>query len=512
MALISEWYNYGTMGFLLDRHFQADSVRRDLRNRSTDSAGTTHRDVRALALTVLAAVSVVACDGGNGSQPEPPGGGGGSSPGAARVAWSQEAPSADAVQGYAFILFIDGLGTSLSGATCSGAPGPPSFDCYATLPPMSPGRRVLELSAIDQATGLESSRSGPVTVEVAGNGRPASEPSHVADEIHEPSVTCATGEPSTCFTITLIAADIGPVRRLLPLPDGRLLVLLADGAVTMLPSGTSERPALGRAEAGVTVEAVDVAADPAFHTNQFLYLATVASEPSGRRTVSVVRVRELADRVGEAATIVADLPAARAGDPAVSLGPDGHIYLAMPSGPPADRQPYDGHVLRFTRDGAAAGHARSGSPILARGNMRPASLAWDASSRLLMASGESGGGPALAVVPVDPGSGAWPATPIRVVGADADVLRAGVDGMAVGPRIGTHLEGVSLSILGANPETLYIATLAPGDPAEIRSRYPLPLGSLTPTTLAFATNGDLIVAARPGGDNSRVRLLRLHAE
>jgi len=393
-----------------------------------------------------------------------------------------------------------------------GTPGALAFDCSAPLPRLSPGRRVLELSAVDQATGRESPRSPPLTADVASDGRPAREPGRLADEILEPSVTCATGEPSACFRVTLVAAGVGPVRRLLGLPDGRLLVLLEDGAVTMLPSGTSERPALGRAEAGATVEVADVAADPDFQTTRFLYFATVASVPRGRRTVSVVRVRELADRVGEAATIVAELPVAPAGDPALSVGPDRHIYLAMPSGPPADRHPYDGQVLRFTRDGAAAGHARSGSPILARGSMQPASLAWDAGSRLLLASGALSGGPVLAVVPIDPGSGVWPTTMIRVGGAEADVLRAGVDDVAVGPRIGTHLEGATMSILGANPATLYIATLAPGDPPDVTSRRPLPLGLLTPTALTFAHNGDLIVAASQGSDNSRVRLLRLRPE
>ena len=505
---------YGTMDVLPGRHLRAGSGRRDLRHHSTDNAGTASRRVRAIAMIMLAAAVGAACDGGNGSEPPgAPGPGGGGSPrGAARLNWSQQAPSADAVQSYAFVVFVDGTRAPLSGASCSEAPAAASFECSALLPPLSPGRRVIELSAIDQATGLEGPRSGPLDIVVASDGRPASEPRHVADEIREPSVTCATGEPSTCFTVALIADDVGPVRRLLPLPDGRLLVLLEDGAVTMLPSGTSERPELGRAEEGVTVEVADVAADPAFHTNRFLYFATIASAPRGRRTVSVVRVREVGDRVGEAATIVADLPAAAAGDPAISVGPDRHIYLAMPSGPSADRQSYDGLVLRFTHDGAAAGHARSGSPILAKGSMRPASLAWDAGSRLLMASGESGGGPALAVVPIDSGAGAWPAAMTRVGGVDADALGAGVDGLAVGPRLGTGLGGVSLSILGANPETLYIARMAPGDPPDITSRHALPLGSLAPIALAFAGNGDLIVAARPGSDSLRVRLLRLRPQ
>ena len=99
------------------------------------------------------------------------------------------------------------------------------------------------------------------------------------------------------FTGSVLAASIGPsvdcsaARR-------PLLVLLEDGAVTMLPSSTTERPDLGRAEAGRTIELADVALDPDFGTNRFLYFAAVATDAYGRRTVSVVRVRELADRMG----------------------------------------------------------------------------------------------------------------------------------------------------------------------------------------------------------------------
>src|SRR6185503_7198280 len=204
----------------------------------------------------------------------------------------------------------------------------------------------------------------------------------VARAVLSPTTACAEGTATDCFTVSVMATEIAPVRRLLPLPDGRLLVLHENGAVTMLPSGTSEQPELaGRGEAS-TVALADVAADPDFPVNRFLYFATTSRTPGGARTVSVVRVRELADRVGEPAAIVSGLPAAPAGDPAISIGPDRRIYLAMP-GPADDRagSGYGARILRFTRDGRADGNARIGSPILAQGRVRPTRLVWDASSR-----------------------------------------------------------------------------------------------------------------------------------
>ncbi len=126
-------------------------------------------------------------------------------------------------------------------------------------------------------TSLEGPRSTPLTLDIGSDGRPrpllsadsAPEPSA---SVAAPSTVCATETPTECFTVTVIARDLAPVRRLLPLPDGRLLVLLVSGAVTILPSGTSERPEFGSSGAGLIVDVVDVAADPDFGVNRFLYL------------------------------------------------------------------------------------------------------------------------------------------------------------------------------------------------------------------------------------------------
>jgi hypothetical protein len=174
--------------------------------------------------------SVAACDG-DAARPEP---GTGSSPPPAgpRIAWSQQAPSLAVVQGYSFVLFIDEARAPLTPVSCAGVTGPAGFECSAALPPLSPGSRLLALSAVDPGTGLESTRSSQLRVDVGSDGRPLprSVPSTAAlsvlDEV--PSTVCTTAGTSTCFAVGVIATAVGPVRRLLPLPDGRLIVLRED--------------------------------------------------------------------------------------------------------------------------------------------------------------------------------------------------------------------------------------------------------------------------------------------
>ena len=453
--------------------------------------------------------SIAACDG-DAPRPESDAGSG-PPPAAARIAWSQQAPSLAIVQGYSFLLFIDEARTPLPAVSCSGVTGSPGFECSAPLPALSPGARFLALSAVDPASGLESIRSSPLRVDVGSDGRPlpgSVGPTQALSVQHDvPSTACTTAGTSRCFAVGVIATEVGPVRRLLPLPDGRLIVLREDGTLMVFPSGVSERPPLGRDDTGPGSAVVDVAADPEFATNRFLYFATVGGAP-GRREVSIIRSRELADRIGEAAAIVTGLPTTSIGEPVISAGSDHHVYLAMPLDPAAERQIYDGHVLRFTRDGAAAGHARSGSPVLAQGSIRPMSFAWADRGGLLVASSGPGGFP-LATVPFDAPPGAWPAALLPVGGADTGVFSAGVRGVAF--DTGTGSTPGRLAVLGVSPEALYIATLTDGDSSRLASVEGLPLGSLTPTSAVFTHNGDLVVAARAGDDLAGTRLLLLRA-
>jgi hypothetical protein len=457
--------------------------------------------------------SIAACDG-DASRPEPDTGRG-PTPAAVRIAWSQQAPSLAIVQGYSFLLFIDDARTPLSAVSCAAVTGSPGFECSAALPALSPGARLLALATVDPASGLESARSTPpLRVDVGSDGRPlprsgGSAPALRLSGQHDvPLTACTAAGTSSCFAVGVIATGVGPVRRLLPLPDGRLIALRQDGTLTIFPSGASERPPLARDDAGPGLAIVDVAADPEFETNRLLYFATLGGAP-GRREVSIIRVRELAERTGEAAAIVTGLPISSIGEPVIAAGSDRHLYLAMPLDPTVERQFYDGHVLRFTPDGAAAGHARAGSPVLAQGSIRPMSFAWIDGAGLLVASGASGGSP-LAMVASDARPDAWPAALLPVGGASAGVFSAGVRGVASDAGTG-RMSTRRLAVLGMLPEALYMAALTEGDSPRLASVEALPLGSLTPTSAVFTRSGDLAVAARAGDDPVRTHLLLLRA-
>jgi hypothetical protein len=467
--------------------------------RRYDSVVSPYRRAVALAGVFTAIALIAACEDSSRPGQPLPATGGAPPPQVSRLAWFQSASSATIVQSYTFSLFVDGTRMALSGATCSNGPTSTDFECSGPVPALAPGRRVLEVSAADRATGLESPRSSPLAVDVGSDGRPrplasqedgAAVATDAVTAVTVPSVACTS--PEECFSVSLVATHLVPVRRLLSFADGRVLLLGERGTITILPSGVPEQVAFRteRAESNVTL--ADVGADPDFGSNRFLYFATTRRDLEGRRTVSVVRVREVAEHVGEAATIVADLPAAQTGDPSIAIGPDGSIYLAMP-GERDGGAGYAGYILRFTADGHAAGNDRNGSPILAEGPAQPARLLWDAWSRLLVGAAESGAGASLAALPGRAASASWPATPVPVAGIAAP---DGLTDLAAAPALGGSAHVAALARSGNDGAVLTLAGGTASNTGENAPPRRLPLGSLRPSAITYAGNGDLLVAAR----------------
>jgi hypothetical protein len=472
--------------------------------------------LRAGRLAVLIAVATASCS----SNTPPPSSGGspGPNPSGQRLSWSQVAGSQAIVQNYDFILFVDGNRSPLSGTSCMGIA--PAFDCLAPLPVFAPGRHVLEMSALDRTTGLESARSEQLIANttatattIFGTTRPPI--TSAAGEVPAASPDAASAVPdvacarlvSTCFAISTVSGDVGDVRRLAALPDSRLLALSSGGVAQVLPGGDRERLPIDARHAAADV--ADIAVDPDFLTNHYVYAALVASGDDGRATTSVVRFRELAGRFGEPATIAADLPAAQ-GPPAISAGPDRRLYLALPSAD--DRRgagPYDGVVLRLTREGAAAGYERARSPILAVGSSRPASFAWVDSAHLLLASAASAASQ-LSVVPLQVSETFAPAS-VPVQGVQRVPLTGGITQVAPLPVTSADPGETRVVVLGTAPPALYVARMTTGAaPAVIGIDY-VSLGGLAPVALAVDSAGDLLVSAHQFA-GSPVQLLRLRVD
>ena len=424
-----------------------------------------------------------------------------------RLAWSQAAPSQAALNGYGFILFVDGSRMSLSGVSCSAAAT--DYDCSAPLPSLSAGAHVLQMATMD--AGLESPRSESITFNGSNPAPRTVTPS--ADVVaprapmQGPWLTCFSGDASTCFAVSPVAAGLPEVERIATLPDNRVLAVFAGGVVQVLPDGVPQRVDVNRGQAA---NIAAVAIDPEFVSNRFVYLATVAPAAEGRSAVSVVRMRELAGSLGEAATIAADLPAAQ-GRPAMSIGPDRRIYLALPSagGQRSRGGPYDGLVLRLTRDGSAAGYEPVRSPVLAVGSDRPSSFAWlDAGHLVLASSGVPQGASAgLVALSVD---GGWPARMTALSVSGPNRLASGVHEIAAVPAAADAPLETKLFLLGQDPAALYLARVTGAPRTDVRSVNAIPLDAWTPTALAVDAGGDAIVAARKPGE-TRVSLLRIKA-
>jgi len=171
------------------------------------------RRLRAGRLAILIAVATASCS----SDTPPPSSGGspGPNPSGQRLSWSQVAGSLAIVQNYDFILFVDGVRSTLPGTSCTGIA--PAFDCLAPLPVFAPGRHVLELAALDRTSGLEGARSEQLianttatSTTIFGTTRPPI--TSAAGEVPATSADAASAVPdvacarlvSTCFAISTI--------------------------------------------------------------------------------------------------------------------------------------------------------------------------------------------------------------------------------------------------------------------------------------------------------------------
>lgn len=444
---------------------------------------------------VLAAV-VSACDGGAlpVPVPAPPAGGAVPITGSERLAWSQPASIFAALQDYRFDLFVDGVSTTLSDARCVENRATGVHACTAPLPPLTPGRHELQLGAVNRLNDRAGPRSASLTVTVAARtGRIVLEPS-------APPPACTPPLPTPCWAATELAPSVAPTRRILPLPDGRLLLVHDDAGLTMLPSMTTDRLPLGRAVAGTRIDIDDVAASPDFAADGMVYFAVVATG-ADRRTVRVIRGRVVGDRVGEPAILVPDLPLAGEARPALTIGSDRHLYLALPAAPGRrPRDPYAGMLLRFSTDGRAAGVGAS--PVVALAGAEPAPMVWVGDTLLMLGGGASG--PALLHLPIRREG----ARAVSAGTATAVTLHARpVADLAAGS---TAAGATAVALIAGVPRALHTGRVTSGSTPRVDGLRPLVWPGVDPQAVAYTADGDIVVAiVRP--PSAAVRIVRLRS-
>jgi glucose/arabinose dehydrogenase len=137
---------------------------------------------------------------------------------------------------------------------------------------------------------------------------------------------------------------------------------------------------------------IALAVDASFATTRLVWAAWLDESAPRARTLSVARFRDVNNRLGQRAIVVADLPVPASGDPKVAWDEGGQIFIAMPASSPDERRdPYDGSILRLAPDGSVPAGSGQRSPVLMQGFDRPTAMAADpVTHQVWVVAGETG--------------------------------------------------------------------------------------------------------------------------
>jgi glucose/arabinose dehydrogenase len=240
----------------------------------------------------------------------------------------------------------------------------------------------LLLLATLAACGGDSGSQPPPSNEPPPSGPPGGFP-----------VTTLAARDGTAFGVQVIATGLQIPWSLAFAPDGRLFISERPGRVRIFANGQLQaEPALVLTDVFTSGESgiLGLALHPDFATNHFVYLTYTATSPNGA-VARLVRFREAGNRLGEAAVLLDDVPAANIHNGSrVKFGPDRLLYVtfgdvAVPSNA-QDVSALNGKILRFNADGTSASGNRFNSPVYSFGHRNPQGLAWHPITRDLWES------------------------------------------------------------------------------------------------------------------------------
>ena len=421
--------------------------------------------------------------------------------GTERLAWTQDVAGPAAAASYRFVALIDGVQRRLLDARCSGARNGTQYECEAPLPPLGPGVHQIAVMKLDQ-DGYFSAPSEFLTLDVV----PFPVPLSAGDR------TCVTGgSTDSCFAVDVVATGLAGIRHLEWLPDGRALFVEGDSDVRILDGARIDPAYAPDRDPNTDVRIADIAVAPDFSRTRHAFMALVRTDASGTARTDIVRARELGGRLGEILTVVPELPTAPGTEPALAVGSDGRLYVAMAEAPASTSRAnlYDGRVLRFESDGRSAG--RPGWPVFARGNSSPAAIEVDAERRAWLAELHvHASSPPLSVIAPTTSSelsSETAATRIRLVNwpdeaTGVRALSVGYDRIDRSPRLYVAPSGLA---------ALLVAFELPSSTALTIAQLPLP--NIDPTAVTVLPSGVILVGGIDGRatGSSRAILLRLRA-
>jgi glucose/sorbosone dehydrogenase len=311
-----------------------------------------------------------------------------------RLEWDQPAESAAQAQALSFRLYVDNVGRPLNGAACRVTTGAAGHVCAAPLPQLGPGRHVLQLSSV--LNGVESPRSEPIDVsgdagQLTGQlnvARPEVDPQSSA-----PSMACLMTTATECYAVHVVASGLSGVSALSPAPDGRLFLIEGNARVRVVADGSLiTEPALALRDEGARLTGLTVDAW-SFPERRFVFVAWTDETRSNQLQLNVTRYREVANTLGEGATILTGIPVPRDVPSSPAVDRNGHVYVAVPASDSGPSSAGAGVVLRITRDGRVPPDNRLGLPVLVSGFSLPTSISVDPGQRRVWLGGQNPGSP-----------------------------------------------------------------------------------------------------------------------
>jgi hypothetical protein len=328
-------------------------------------------------------------------------------PGSSRLEWDQVAASAAEVGALSFRLYINSFLGALVDVHCSDTPGQTGYVCSGELPRLNPGTNVLQLSSV--LNGIESQRSSPLTVNTPVMSETDPEPSGSDAEVpSQLSRTVCDDAEQTCFDVHVLATNLKGVSALTVVPDERVFFVEHGTRVRVIVDGNLvKEPAL---EIPPDSRAVGMAIDESqFPVAHKFYLAIEQASPSGQATLSVTRFRELADHLGEGATIVTGLAVPAGTTAPLAVDHQGLVYVGVPALPGRVPLIESGVVLRFAGDGHIPEQNPRASPLLTTALPRPTALAIDSAQESLWVAGrDASSGASIATIPLRGSIESWP--------------------------------------------------------------------------------------------------------
>lgn len=349
--------------------------------------------VRWLVIATLAAcLAGTGCD--RGSPPQPPVGGGSSGDeqitGNERIGWDQPALDRVELSTFRYAVYVDGLRSELSDASCAAVGGSTGFPCTAKLPPLSSGQHILELAAfiIDGGSMLESGRSGPFRVFVTPATSARAEP---------PWNLPVTTVDGVQLRLELVADGLDRPTDLAFAPDGRMFVGEQRGRIRIL-GGPQLRPRVALTLQDVTTTGTGgllaVAVDPQFERTHFVYVVYTTMSSAGDQVFRLARFREANDTLADRAILLDEIPASSVRpSAALRFGLDGKLYATfddaedLRSG--GDLASFNGKILRLNKDGSTPEAQAIMTPVYSHAYHSPRGLDWQSFDTLWIADAES---------------------------------------------------------------------------------------------------------------------------